>query len=61
MAKGLLANFLIVPVVAWILAQIIPMEESSTGFLLVSVCAGQLKVTNLVYGSRKTLEYVSST
>ncbi|MFZ0327656.1 MAG: hypothetical protein WAL66_10180 [Nitrososphaeraceae archaeon] len=41
MTKSLLANFLIIPVLAWILAHIIPMEESiSTGFLLVSVCAG---------------------
>jgi len=42
MAKALLANFLILPLVAWILAQVIPMEESiSTGFLLVSVCAAR--------------------
>jgi len=41
MAKALLANFLIIPVVAWTLAHIVPMEESiSTGFLLISVCAG---------------------
>ncbi len=41
MTKGLLANFLIIPLVAWILVQVIPMDKSiSTGFLLVSVCAG---------------------
>jgi bile acid:Na+ symporter, BASS family len=41
MTKGLLANFLIIPLVAWIIVQVIPMEESiSIGFLLVSVCAG---------------------
>ncbi len=41
LTKGLIANFLIIPLVAWILVQVIPMEESiSTGFLLVSVCAG---------------------
>ena len=32
---------MIIPLVAWILTQVIPLEESiSTGFLLVSVCAG---------------------
>ena len=41
MTKGLLANFLIIPLVAWIIVQVIPMDNSiSTGFLLVSVCAG---------------------
>ena len=41
MTKGLLANFLIIPLVAWIIVQVIPMDDSiSTGFLLVSVCAG---------------------
>ena len=41
MTKGLLANFLIIPLVAWIIVQVIPMDKSiSTGFLLVSVCAG---------------------
>ena len=41
MTKGLLANFLIIPLVAWILVQLIPMGDSiDTGFLLVSVCAG---------------------
>ncbi len=41
MTKGLLVNFLIIPLVAWIIVQVIPMDDSiSTGFLLVSVCAG---------------------
>ena len=42
MTKGLLANFLIIPLVAWILVQVIPMDKSiSTGFSIgLSLCGG---------------------
>jgi predicted Na+-dependent transporter len=58
MAKGLLANFLIVPIVAWILAQLIPIEESiSTGFLLVSVFAGAALGPKLAQKSRSDVPF----
>jgi BASS family bile acid:Na+ symporter len=61
MAKGLLANFLIVPVVAWILAQIIPMEESiSTGFLLISVCAAAALGPKLAQKSRSDVPFAAT-
>ena len=61
MVKSLLANFLILPVVAWILAQIIPMEESiSTGFLLVSVCAGAALGPKLAQISRSDVPFAAT-
>ena len=41
MARGLIVNFLVIPVVAFALTKIIPMDEViSIGFLVASVCAG---------------------
>jgi BASS family bile acid:Na+ symporter len=61
MAKGLAANFLIIPVVAWILTQIIPMEESiSTGSLLVSVCAGAALVPKLAQIARSDIPFAAT-
>jgi BASS family bile acid:Na+ symporter len=41
MARGLIVNFLIIPVIAFALTKIIPMDEVVTiGFLVASVCAG---------------------
>ncbi|MDF0682417.1 MAG: hypothetical protein P0116_15785 [Candidatus Nitrosocosmicus sp.] len=61
MTKGLLAGLLIIPVVAWILVQIIPMEESiSTGFLLVSVCAGAALGPKLAQISRSDIPFAAT-
>jgi len=61
MAKGLLVNFLIVPAIAWILAHIIPMEESiSTGFLLISVCAGAALGPKLAQKSRSDVPFAAT-
>jgi BASS family bile acid:Na+ symporter len=61
MAKGLAANFLIIPVEAWILTQIIPMEESiSTCSLLVSVCAGAALVPKLAQIARSDIPFAAT-
>jgi BASS family bile acid:Na+ symporter len=41
MARGLIVNFLVIPLVAFALTKIIPMDEViAIGFLVASVCAG---------------------
>jgi len=41
MARGLLVNFLLIPIIAWVMTKVIPMEESvAIGFLLASISAG---------------------
>lgn len=40
-ARGLIVNFLLVPIIAWILTKIIPMDEViALGFLVISISAG---------------------
>jgi predicted Na+-dependent transporter len=40
-ARGLIVNFLLVPIIAWIMTKIIPMDEViALGFLVVSISAG---------------------
>ncbi len=61
MIKGLLVNFLIIPVIAWTLAQIIPMEDSiSTGFLLISVCAGAALSPKLAQISKSDIPFTGT-
>jgi len=41
MARGLIVNFLLIPIIAWIMTKIIPMDEvTALGFLVVSISAG---------------------
>ena len=40
-ARGLIVNFLLIPVIAWIITKIIPMDEViALGFLVISISAG---------------------
>ena len=40
-ARGLIVNFLLIPVIAWIMTKIIPMDEViALGFLVISISAG---------------------
>jgi predicted Na+-dependent transporter len=41
MARGLVVNFLLVPIIAWVMTKIIPMDEIiAIGFLVASISAG---------------------
>jgi predicted Na+-dependent transporter len=59
--KGVLASILIIPLVAWILVQIIPLNESiSIGIVLVSVCAGGAPGPKLAQLSRSDTPFTAT-